>query len=336
MEEISVLSPSQQVPVIRFRPFLNTDVPHIVNIWRQQQRFKGFFSAINSEWLDLMVLSKPYFEHSGLILAIDEQAGGTPVGFIHAGFGPNESLSDMDSQAGILSQLKVVPREDDSQIAGGLINHAIHYLQQRGATSVEIGSKFPHAPFYLGLYGGSRVPGIMHDDLIARFALQDRGFGYDDEVLLMKLELAGFRPNVDRDQMALRRQYQVKTTEDPMETSWWECCLFSHSERVRFTLHSKTNSAPIGAVCFWDMLPIASEFGMSCRGLYDLHIAPEFRRRGMATFLINEALKGLKQLGIVQVEVQVRHSDIASLQFFDKLGFEKFAVAYQMSLKLLA
>jgi ribosomal protein S18 acetylase RimI-like enzyme len=300
-------------------------------------RIREMFSVLTVDLLDLLVLSKPYFDRNGLILAFEENQIGeaaTPVGFVHAGFGPNSALSDLDPEQGIVCQLKVLPSDRAEEISQGLLNAAVDYLKREGSKMIHIGSRFPHAPFYLGLYGGSRMPGVIQEDVLARNAFLNFGFRDVDEVYILERKMAGFRPPAGRNQMDIRRNYHVKAIPDPLESSWWECCLFSLAERDRFTLYSPKRREIAGCVSFWDMQPMSTERGTTCRGLYDLYIEPQYRRTGLATFLIGESLKGLAQRGVGQVEVQVLASDQASFQLFQKLGFEKKATAFQMSKSL--
>ena len=318
--------------MIRYRPFLNTDPGLIVEIWRQQPAFRSQLSAVTRATLEQHIFSKTYFDRCGLIMAVSELDGETkPLGFVHASFAPNEQLSDLDLSCGIVSQLKVVPGEFAEEVGQELLRRAMDYLSRQGASIAHVGSRFPRAPFYLGLYGGSRLPGIMDDDELAMKALADFGFNVDQAVVVMERGLAGFRTLIDREQMALRRQYQIKAVADPLETSWWESCTFGLAERDRFSVNQKQSRESCGGVSFWDVQPLASEWGVACRGMYDLQVAPELRRIGMATFLVGESLRHLMLQGIGRVQVQVRESDKPSLGVFQKMGFESVTKGYLMS-----
>ena len=318
--------------MIQYRPFLNTDPTLIVDIWRHQPPFRHQFSALTRSILDQHVFAKTYFDRFGLIVAVTESAGETkPLGFVHAGFAPNDELSDLDLTSGIISQLKVVPGEFADEVGQGLLKNAMEYLKRRGATMAHVGSKFPRAPFYLGLYGGSRVPGVMQEDKATINALTEFGFSTDETVLVMERALTGFRTSIDRAQMVLRRQFQIKAIADPIENSWWESCTLGLAERDRFTVSKKQKSECSGGVTFWDIQPLASEWGVTCRGMYDLEVAPELRRKGMATFLVGESLRHLMLQGIGRVQVQVEESDTPSVGVFRKLGFEPVTQGYLMS-----
>jgi ribosomal protein S18 acetylase RimI-like enzyme len=318
--------------VIQYRSFLNTDPPLLVDIWRRQAPLRGQVSTISRAMLDHHVFAKPFFDAQGLILAIDEQDGKhVPLGFVHAGFGANSDRSDLDRRVGVISQLKLVPGEHEREIADQLLNRACDYLKSSGAKEVHGGSHFPNAPFYLGLYGGSEVPGILVDDKMAVTAMGDFGFETSDRVIAMERRLSGFRSITDREQMALRRQYQINAVADPLEKSWWESCTVGMAERDRFSVYHKTNQNVCGSVSFWDIQPLANHWGVLARGMYGLRVPEELRRGGIATFLVGESLRHLMQQGIGLVEAQTRESDQAAIGVFRKLGFEQISYGLLMS-----
>jgi hypothetical protein len=82
--------------VYRFRPFLNTDPPHLAAIWRGQPPQRGLLQPVTAPLLEYGVFSKLNFDRHGLIVALrDEQ----PVGFVHAGFGPTDDGLALDTRS---------------------------------------------------------------------------------------------------------------------------------------------------------------------------------------------------------------------------------------------
>lgn len=318
--------------MIRYRSFLNTDTPLIVEIWRQQQPFRSQLSVITQAIIDQHVLSKPFFDRHGLIMAVEEVNGvEEPLGFVHAAFAPESNLNDLDTAAGIISLIKVVPGDRAEEVGQKLLQRALEYLKKRGASLVHAGGKFPRSPFYLGIYGGSRIPGVLEKDVFSRKALADFGFDVEGKVVVMERALSGFRTLMDREQMTLRRQYQIKAVADPLESSWWESCTLGLAERDKFSVSHKLHRNLCGTVSYWDIQPLASEWGLICRGMYDLNVTPELRRCGMATFLVGESLRHLTQQGVGRVEAQARESDEAAIGVFKKLGFEPVTHGYLMT-----
>lgn len=319
--------------MIHYRHFLNTDLPHLSAVWNQQPALRGQLKELSLYRVEHMILSKPYFDPRGLIFAIEDEvtghsdpndvrvASGKPLGFVHAGFAPNGALSDFDVSQGIVSLLQVV--DANAEVADELLKHACNYLEAMGATSISAGARFPFSPFYLGLYGGSEIPGVLMGDNCFRQAVQRQGFTSEEDVVVMRCELSGFRPVSGRDQLQVRRKYQINTVVDPKENSWWESCTMGLANRERFSIYHKRNQRVCGNVSFWDMQPLAGGTPNTGRGMYGLNVPQEFRRSGIATFLVGEALKYYMQQGVEFVEAQTFASDSAATGVFEKLGFVK-------------
>ena len=63
--------------------------------------------------LEMFVLSKPYFDRQGLILAVDD---GQPVGFAHAGFGPGPTGDSLSTDIGVICMLATQPHPDEEAV----------------------------------------------------------------------------------------------------------------------------------------------------------------------------------------------------------------------------
>jgi ribosomal protein S18 acetylase RimI-like enzyme len=55
--------------------------------------------------------------------------------------------------------------------------------------------------------------------------------------------------------------------------------------------------------------------------LYAVAVAPEHRRGGTGTLLVNAALEELKRLGCIKVNLQIRPTNTAVAAFYKSLGF---------------
>ncbi len=313
--------------VIEYRSFLNTDPPAIIDIWQKQRPMRCLSSVISRQLLDQMVLAKPYFDPTGLILAFDD---GEPVGFVHASFGPDQVRGGIDYSTGVISQLRLVEDHGGDSTAHELLDRAVSYLQTRGAVTCFAGSRFPFAPFYLGLYGGSRIPGVPEEDEPMSTAMQRFGFVPGEAILIMQRSLQGYRPPINRTQMAIRRQYQVAAIVDPLLPNWWECCTFGWSEIYGFRVLRRGDQQVVGGVMLWEIQPLSNVWGRLTMGLVDLEIAQEQRQQGLATFLIGETFRHLTQQGVASVEVQIRESDQGAMRVAQKMGFEIISRGHEM------
>ncbi len=285
-------------------------------------------ARISHAMVDDLILAKPYFDRQSLVLAFDDDE---PIGFLLAGFCPNQDHSDCDRSAGVISQLRVVERQDQQAIAAELLSRGETYLRDRGAQSIFVGGRFPFAPYFQGLYGGSRIPGVLDDDELMRSAFATAGYQTDGDILIFQRRLAGFRTTVDRQLTSVRRQYQVVADTDPDYSDWWEACTLGSSNRTRFSMMDRKTDSLAASVTFWDIQPLASCWGVQAMGMYDLHVLEEHRRCGLATFLIGEAMRHLGQEGVGLVEVQCPADDFASCGVFTKHGFEAIGRGHLMS-----
>ena len=62
--------------------------------------------------------------------------------------------------------------------------------------------------------------------------------------------------------------------------------------------------------------------------MFDLHVSPEARRQGLATFLLGEAFNRLRSRGIVLVEAQTMRGNTPALAMYQKLGFQNVDSGY--------
>src|SRR5262249_51183336 len=112
----------------------------------------------HSSVLERHVFSRPFFDPSGLIIA-DEN--GKPVGFAHAGFGPNQRETMLARGQGTTCLIVVRPSHQRRGIGSELLLRSEAYLKERGAQTLFAGLGRPLTPFYFGLFGGSNMPGML-------------------------------------------------------------------------------------------------------------------------------------------------------------------------------
>lgn len=303
-----------------------------MKFWNSVPATAGLVERVDYEMLERHVFSKQYFDRDGFIVAEKESR---IVGFAHVGFPPSESLDVVDYSSAIVSLLRTDQSSDAPSIAAGLLQKAVDFCRSRGATTVHSYTSFPFAPFYLGLYGGSRVPGVMTSDRATTESFTSFGFKPHEQTVIMELDPAARVGTMCRQQMAVRRSFNINASNDPLEQSWWESCTLGRAaSRERFTVVEKRTHEPVGSVSYWDMLPRANRYGGPARGLYNLNIREDLRRSGIATYLVAESLKHLSKSQVAVVEAQACESDLASLALFEKLGFQRKATGQLLRLEL--
>ena len=265
--------------------------------------------------LEQHVLSKLYFDPAGFIIA---EEGDRPVGFAHASFAPNEQGTKLDYSQGITCLVMANPHENHNELLDGLLEQSEKHLREKGAKRLMGGCAGRSNPFYLGMYGGSQLPGILASDPDRCLLYERRGYDQTSQVLVLHRRLSNFRPIVDRQQMQIRRQYQIRSSFDPLPTCWWDACVHSQLNCTHFEITARDSDTVVGSATFWDVEPIASSWGLHASGLLSFKMAAEYRSQGINVFLLGEAMRQLQSHGITVVEAQMSSDD----PMFGRLGFE--------------
>ena len=270
--------------------------------------------------LETHVFARPYFDRRALVVAED---GGRLAGFAHAAFGAAPDGSKIGTEVGAINVVQVAEHEQREAIARGLLERCEAYLTGGGARTLFAGCVQPAHGFYLGLYGGSESPGVLESDAATLTLFRNAGYVEVREQAILQRPRAVFRPPVDRQQMQIRRQYQVQSQADPPPTTWWEAWTVGQLDRVRHRLFARQASEPCGEVLAWNREHAPGDFGTPAVGLLNLQIQPELRGQGLGTFLVAEALRAMQGSGVVLVEVQADASNQPGLALSRKLGFQQ-------------
>ena len=303
----------------------------MVDLWNRLPKVSGLVERTDYTTLERHIFAKPYFDREGFSVAVDD---GKIIGFAHAGFSPQESLAELDYKTGIVSQMRLDASVADGDVANTLLKMSVDYCRAKGAATIHAGCFFPHSPFYLGLYGGSRLPGVIEQDQQVLAGFKEFGFVEHDQIIILELQLSELTSIMGRQQMSVRRNYLINASSDPIEQSWWESCTLGVAGRERFTVINKRSKEVSGTVSYWDMQPLSNSYAGKARGLYNLSVNEDLRRGGIATYLVGESLKHLAKSGVTMVEAQTRSSDAASQALFEKLGFKKTSSGTLLSLAL--
>lgn len=303
-----------------FRPFRNSDPPRLAEIWRNQPPQRGVMQPVSAGLLEQFVFSKPYFDPEGLIVATHD---GAPIGFVHAGFGPNDDETALSTDLGTTHLLMLRGDHRHAALADELLAWAEGYLRDRGARVLYAGGIRPLNGFYLGLYGGSELPGVLATDPVLGDMCLRNDYREIDRVVVLQRELSRFRQPISRTQRQLRRETTCHENYCPPAKTWWEACTTGAFERLRFTLEPNVGGEPSASVWFWDIEPLSTGWGVPTAGMYDLHVPSPLRRQGVATHLLVEAFARLSSRGIVLVEAQTMQTNAPAIALYQSLGFEK-------------
>ena len=291
----------------------------LVEMWHAQPESRRLTQAMTIQHFEHFVLSKPYFDRRGLIVA---EHGKEVVGFVHAAFGPNEDFTEVQHDEGVISMLQASPAHASGELVPQLLAAAEGYLNDHGTKRIVGGSHPPNIPFYHGLCGTGELPGVLLADEAMHDAYRATGYEVTEEFAVMECSLDRMRPLIDRNQRMLPRSFEVRPTMDHVFENWWETCAFGPIQRSQFQVIRKEDNMPCGSMIWWDLERSADSPGPGV-ALSRVEIIDERRRAGLATFLVSNALKQLKSSGAIRAQVQVPASNKPAVEFFRKLGFEE-------------
>ncbi len=299
--------------MISFDCFRNDDPPRLADAWRATDLGPAALQPMTSAALEAAVFSKPYFDRHGVLVARD---GDRVVGFAHAAFGPNADRSEIDTSVGTTLLVVVPPHERQLEIEDGLL------ARSGGSTTILGGGSPDLGGFYLGLYGGSDLPGILDSSPRIQDVFRRAGYHAAGRIAVMRRALAGFRPPVNRLQLAIRRATTLRVIDEPVRRSWWEAATTTGIALQRYELRGEAD-ALLGSASFWDVQPLAAAWGLAMAGLLRIYIEGSRRRHGLANYLVAEGLHDLAEQGTTVVEAHVAEDNAAAMQLFVKLGFRE-------------
>lgn len=306
--------------MLTYREFRNADPPALVALWRSRAGQPGLLQPVSPDLIEHLVFAKLYFDRGGLVLAHDDDR---LVGFAHAGFGPNADESWISTEAGVTCVVVTDPNCAEAEVADGLLDHCEDYLRRRGAKVLYGGGLRPLYPFYIGLYGGCELPGVLDSDAVVRQVLAARAYQEVERTVVFRRELNGFESQIDRQQMQVRRQMQVEVTIDAPTCTWWEACTVGAFDLTRFDLVRRGGGAAVATALFRSMEPTGTASVGRAVGLIGLSVDVASQRRGLAKFLLNEAFRQFLSQGIMHVEAQTTESNVAALGVLTKLGLQE-------------
>lgn len=307
--------------MISYRPFRNTDPPKLAEVWRSQPPLRRRAQGINVECLERYVFSKPYFDREGLVVAVEDDY---LLGFAHGGFGPSKDETTLSYEVGVVSALLTSPNAS-ADVAGELLTMVEAYLADRGAARSLASGADQWRPFYLGLYGGAELPGVLTGDP-AKEAFLDSGYSPQGGATIFQRSLVGFRPPVDRSLMQVRRSFHIEATLDPPAKNWWDACTLADADRTEFCLETRDHRELRERVIFSEMEQMSNSWGVRAVGLTHWEEPKEEADHNVLLFLLAEAMRQLQSQGVSLVETQLPADATEApgrMAMLQRLGFEE-------------
>jgi hypothetical protein len=275
---------------------------------------------------DACIFSKAYFRADELLLAISET--GEAVGFIHFGMIPPRSTagqSEMNSigqaSIGAIHRLCVSSSPSEDSIAESLIQQAVARLKTAGATVCQGLGGGEHSVFYLGIAEGDNSMGVLAHDRRSQNWFHRAGFAPIQPTECWELELASFRPPMDRMQIQVRRNCTIGRMLEEDYDDWLESAVLGHCEQVRFHLMVKSPPMLAGILKCWFPDPEVADVDSGVVRTRIPELPETETERERFIYLLSESLRQLQQDRKRVVRTVTSAQKQNTISVLQKLGF---------------
>jgi len=268
--------------------------------------------------LEAQVFAKPYFQPKNFLVAEIE---GKIAGMAH--LVPDGPLLP-DALRPEIANLPIVLAAnipEAADVEDALIRAAEGLLRETSASSILLGGTAEPGPFYFGLAKGSCNRGALVSDTRMMDLAARHQFDQAKSWNVYSRALRGFRPPVDRNQIAARRSLNVMREDDPPYSSYRDACIYMHQHRTRYVLVNKKDSQEIAHLTVVQMEAFSHLRGVRMSGIVDMGTLSGCTST-QAQFFLAEALRQMTEEGTAVVETQVAAESEMLTQVVDKLGFE--------------
>ncbi|QDT36455.1 putative acetyltransferase [Stratiformator vulcanicus] len=311
-----------ETSAITYRSFRNSDPPALVALWHDCELGRGAASGFSYDALEFLNFSQRYFDPNGFIVAVEEGSDDI-VGFVHAGFGPNEDFSALTKERGAICAIMVRPQFRGLGVGRELLSRAEAYLRDNGATELIAGPAPPFDPFYIGLYGGSRPTGFLESDPDAEPFLTKLGYEPAERYFVLQRDIVNTRDPLNFRLVNVRRKMKLSIAAGSPRSDWWWMTRYGRLETLRFLLEPKSGGESVASVTVIGLDLYLQKWHQRVVGLIDLNVNEDSRRKGYAQTLLTELCKRLRDEMVTLVEAHVSESNTAALKVFEYSGFEK-------------
>ena len=309
--------------MVHYRSFRNTDPPVLVKVWNEVFAGRGAVHLPNSTPLEYCVFAKPYFDPAGLVVAEED---GVCLGFAHAGFGADATGRALCYQDGVVCFIGVRPDFRKRGIGSNLLARCEAYLREKGAQTLFAGPHRLRNPFYLGLYGGSNLPGFLTNQGEVEPFLAKHQYQVCRETLVLQRGLRQPLKLFDARYAAHRQQYELGAGVPRSYPSWWQECVLNPLEPDEFCLKDKATGTRVAVALVWEMPNLGGRGPMPAVGIVDLEIVQSKRRLGLGKFFLALIVRTLQDQYFETAEIQVDLENTAAVKLCRGLGFEQVDV----------
>lgn len=306
--------------MVAYRHFRNADPPHVVRLWNTSGLGRGAAQSVSCDEFDSLVIAQPYFDPAGVILAVTDDD--KVVGYAHAGFGADETKSQLSKKTGVICAVIVDSAYRRQGIGRELVRRAEEYLRQAGAETIFAGGADPRDPFYCGLYGGSEPAGFLESDPNAAPFIQSLQYIPVERHLVFQRRLGPGGPEVMCVRMLnAKRQSRLAAAAAYEPKDWWWSTRIGRLDSMHLGLLPKAGGSLMAKVCVVGLDLYMSSWKVRAIGICDLQVNEPQRRRGYGQLLLDEVCRRVREDMIQLAEAHAVETDSASVAVLKSAGF---------------
>lgn len=304
----------------------NFKIRAVVNFWNSCCYPHNRRSGITIDVLERQVFAKPFFDPNGFIIA---WKGNKIVGLAHASFGFTDDYSAVDYSQGIIPLICYNDAPDVDAVLDALIVSCERHLVSKGATRIQIGTTYPHAPFYLGLFHSSDLSGVDLGESLLTSAASRHGYSITSSKSHFRRDLDNLDWASSSEFSQLRQRFSIQMEYCPTMSRWGEAIAMNGLVWSRFSLvelgQGVINAQRPAVQCALWVIDEDPETEMIAVGLSQCQVNPEYRGQRLGLFILSEAIRRLVDQQVERVEVQVPDEWRSLITSLSSHGFELFA-----------
>ena len=309
--------------MISFRHFKNTDPPALADVWNESHPARGAYPIRTPAILERWIFSKPYFDPEGLIVAEDADDGNKVIGYILAGFGPNEELNALDYSQGVICSLGVRPSARRHGVARDLVHKAEDYLTKRGATTLRAGPRGPTAPM-VSASTAARTRPASSPPIPARTPSSSRSVTNPPAPRSSSTRSSMLHWPLPTLASRSAQRYDTQVLRAAGVPSWWHDCVWGTLEPVEFRMLDKlANNFLAARAVVWELEGYGWRWGFPSAGVIDIQVRQDLRRQGMAKILMAQILRFLQDQFFGICEVHAADDQPALVALCRSIGMEQ-------------
>jgi ribosomal protein S18 acetylase RimI-like enzyme len=289
-------------------------------LWHACNLGRGAAKGFTADTFELVNFAQPYFDPQGLIVA---REGDEVVGMVHAGFGCDESGSQLSFDVGIICAVMVRPDQRRRGIGRELLRRGEDYLRRKGAHELQAGQSSDRDPFYFGLYGGARPSGCLMTDEKADPFLKAADYAPSFTVGIYQRQIQQSADPVHFRLIALRRATEIIISDQPSHPTWWWFTRLGRIDSLRFQLVPKKGGEPIAGVSVIGLDAYVSSWNARCIGLVDVYVRDSDRGKGYGRTLLVEVVRHMRQELVSIAEIHAPDTNEHAIRAIIGAGFQR-------------